>query len=96
LLLYFELKYAKKSCAVEPQQVKQQELNSESEHNSMLYRSVFKFLEFAVHYFMYVGQLGLGIVRKTYNDDDNNILIHLFTVLTVAICRVSIVTVDRI
>jgi hypothetical protein len=51
--------------------VKQQELNSESEDYSMFY--VFKFLEFAVHYFTYVGQLGLGIVRRTYNDDDKHI-----------------------
>jgi hypothetical protein len=30
---------------------------------------VFNFLEFAVHHFIYVGQLGLA--RRTYNDDDN-------------------------
>jgi hypothetical protein len=44
-----------------------------------------KFLEFAVHYFIYVDQLGPGLVRKTYNDNDNT-FIHLFTVLTIAIC----------
>jgi hypothetical protein len=44
---------------------------------------VFNFLEFAVHHFIYVGQLGLA--RRTYNDYDNA-FIHLFTVLTIAVC----------
>jgi hypothetical protein len=35
--------------------------------------------------FIYIGQLGLGLVRRTYDDDDNT-FIHLFTVLTIAIC----------
>jgi hypothetical protein len=45
--------------------------------------SVFSFLDFAVHCFIYVGQLGLA--GRIYNDDDNT-FVHLFIVLTIAIC----------
>ena len=48
-------------------------------------QSVFNVLEFLVHHFIYVSQLGLDLVRRTYDDDDNT-FIHLFTVLTIAIC----------
>jgi hypothetical protein len=42
--------------------------------------SVLSFLEVAVHHFIYVSQLG-----RTYDDDDDNTFIHLFTVLAIAI-----------
>jgi hypothetical protein len=45
--------------------------------------SVFNFLEFAVHRFIYVGQLGLS--RRIYYGDDNT-FVHLFTEFTIAIC----------
>jgi hypothetical protein len=44
--------------------------------------SVSNFLEFTVHRFIYVDQL--GVARIIYNDDDNT-FVHLFTVLTIAI-----------
>jgi hypothetical protein len=62
--------------------VKQQEFeNSESEDAIMFY--VFNFREFAMftNLFTLANVLGLDLVRRTYDDDDNT-FIHLFTVLT--------------
>jgi hypothetical protein len=58
--------------------VKQQELkNSESEDDSM-----FNQLSIVLNsLFKYVGQLGLDLVRRTYDDDDDSIFIHLFNML---------------
>jgi hypothetical protein len=57
--------------------VKQEELqNSESEDDSMFYLFSILLNSLHVHHFKYVGQLDLGLVRRTY-DDDAYTFIHL-------------------
>jgi hypothetical protein len=91
-----QTKYAKKSCAVEPQYIgeEQQELNSESEDDSMFYLLSYFLNSLYTIYFIYVGEFDLGTIRRTYNSDDNT-FIHLFTVLPGAICCEFPSSVDR-